>query len=287
MAQKYSKKVIADDKSSGAFLRGPTHKKHRNYVFTYYPEYEGEEIYNEAEMRYCYYGIEKCPSTGKLHYQGWCVFHNERSEIAVCKKYGCYFRIMEGKFKHNYKYCSKDNNVKEFGEPPCQGKRNDLKQYADDIREGIITIEDILIDDPIIYHKYGRTLEKIQNLVYKERTEKPEVHWYYGKGGCGKTRQAIDQHPDYYQKESRNIWWDGYKQQHTIIIDDFRKDDMPFNTLLKILDRYKYQGEIKGGHIHINSPLIIITSDEGPHHFWQGNDLVQIRRRIDVIKYFE
>lgn len=280
MEQKCSKQVIAD-KTSGSVSSGPTHQKGRRFVFTYYPEYEDEQIYDKEKMAYCYYGIEHCPTTGRLHYQGWCIFFNPRSEIAVCKEYCGRFRIMKGTYKDNYQYCGKDKNVREFGNAPEQGKRNDLKHYIDLIKNKQITLEDLLFENPTIYHQYGRTLNTALMYTYKHRTTKPTVHWYYGNAGTGKTLKAVSHNAEYYIKDTKTKWWDGYKQQHTIILDDFRKDDWAFNNLLRLLDYYEYTGEIKGGHININSPLIIITYDEGPHHYWQGNDLAQIKRRID------
>jgi len=67
-------------------------------------------------------------------------------------------------------------------------------------------------------------------------------------------------------------WWDGYRQQQVIMIDDF-EDDIPYRTLLKMIDRYQYQGQIKGGYVHINSPQMVITCEFPPSHFWSGNKL--------------
>lgn len=285
MEQKYSKQVIAEETSEAVSSR-PTHQKGRRFVFTYFPAFVNEQIYDAEKMAYCYYGIEECPTTKRTHYQGWCIFFNPRSEIAVCKEYGGYFRIMKGTIKSNYQYCGKDKNVQEFGTPPEQGKRNDLIHYIELIKNKEITIEDILFTDPMIYHKYGRTLNTALMYAYKHRTTKPKVHWYWGNAGTGKTVKAVSHNANYYIKDTKTRWWDGYKQQHTIILDDFRKDDWAFNNLLRLLDYYEYAGEIKGGHININSPLIIITSDEAPHHYWQGNDLAQIKRRIDECWHF-
>lgn len=266
----------------------PTSKRSRRFVFTYFPQNCTEvDFFDSEEMSYCYYGIETCPTTGKIHYQGWCIFFNPKTERAVCKKYNCYMRIMKGSFEDNYKYSSKDKNVKEFGEPPQQGKRNDLSDQVKCILEKKTNIKCILENDPMMYHKYGRTLEKVQNLVYKKRTEKPIVHWYYGATGVGKTKKATSINPDYYFYNTETKWWDGYTQQHTIILDDIRHDTFKLQTLLRLLDHYEYAGEIKGGFININSPYIIITSDEGPHRWWQGNDLKQIKRRIDLLVYFD
>jgi len=52
--------------------------------------------------------------------------------------------------------------------------------------------------------------------------------------------------------------------------------------LLRLLDKYPYQGQIKGGYVKINSN-IIITCEFPPEYFWKGNELAQITRRINKI----
>lgn len=229
---------------------------------------------------------EETSNTGYHHYQGFVCWKSQRWTYACKKKYGCYFAKMKGSLIQNDDYCSKQNKLTTFGTLPKQGARTDLKQIATDILEKKTNIIEILKNDPMIYHQYGRTLEKVQSLVYKKRTIKPIVHWYWGNGGTGKTRCAVSINPDIYIKQSSHKWWDNYTQQHTIIIDDFRKDNMPFDQLLRLLDYLPFDAEIKGGFVQIDSPYIIITCDEAPHHYWQGNDLTQIKRRIDECWHF-
>ena len=78
-------------------------------------------------------------------------------------------------------------------------------------------------------------------------------------------------------------WWDGYTNQDVILIDDF-DGKWPFRDLLRLLDRYPYQGQIKGGYVKINSPHIYITCEFPPADIYQpGNELNQIIRRLDII----
>lgn len=262
-------------------------ERSRTFVFTYYPEFDSEVFYDSEVMRYCKYGIEKCPTTGRTHYQGYCVFNSQRTTRSVCKKYNCYMRPMRGNISQNDTYVSKDGNIKEFGNKPKQGERNDLTSTVNALVNRETTLENIILNEPMLYHQYGRTLEKALSVSYTHRVLKPVVHWYFGASGSGKTRTAVELSNSYYIKDTNTKWWDGYEQQEVIILDDIRKDDIPFNQLLRLLDRYHYLGEIKGGHIPINSTYIVLTSDEPPWKWWQGNDLNQIRRRCDIIKKFE
>jgi len=67
----------------------------------------------------------------------------------------------------------------------------------------------------------------------------------------GKTRWAHDKFGQETYIAKITPLWDGYRQQQ-IMIDDF-EDDIPYRTLLKMIDRYQYQGQIKGGYV----PLIV------------------------------
>jgi len=80
------------------------------------------------------------------------------------------------------------------------------------------------------------------------------------------------------------MWWDGYEQQEAIIIDDF-DGKWPYRDLLRLLDRYPYQGQFKGGYFKVNSPYIYITCEFAPSYFWQGNEYAQVFRRLKEVKY--
>ena len=132
------------------------------------------------------------------------------------------------------------------------------------------------------YVKYHSGLDKLIGLTYPPRNSKPEVHWLYGKAGTGKTRYVIDNYTDVYIKDHTK-WWNGYRQQEVILIDDFDSHLWEFRVLLLVLDRYPYQGEYKGGYIHVNSPIIYVTCEFHPSHYWKDNDLAQVTRRLDSI----
>lgn len=86
-----------------------------------------------------------------------------------------------------------------------------------------------------------------------------------------------------------NKWWDGYSNQYVVIIDDYRCDLCPFSYLLKLLDRYPFMVEVKGGTVQFVSFYIIITAPIGPREMWvtrSNEDLNQLIRRIDEVRDF-
>jgi len=191
--------------------------------------------------------------------------------------------VANGGDEANLKYCSKDaTNLYQVGEPSeGQGKRNDIHDLVQKIRDGDITLEEVMYEYPEIYLRYSRSIKEYFNIRLKPRTEAPKVFWRWGLAGVGKTRYCIEKHPDHYVKDNTK-WWDRYNQQEAIIIDDF-DNNIPFRTILRMIDRYQYLAQVKNGYVHVNSPYIYITCEYPPSHFWQGNTLDQITRRLESI----
>lgn len=228
-------------------------------------------------------GKEVAPSTGTPHFQGYIRLKNAMT-FTTFQKYltrACIL-VANGNDHQNQKYSAKEGNLLfEYGTPSTQGKRNDLKAIAILIKNKQITLDELMFEYPDMYVKYSRAFEKMFNAIMTPRTNPPEVHWRWGLAGTGKTRYCIETHPDHYVKDG-TMWWDGYKQQEAIIIDDF-DNQIPFRTLLRMLDRYVYQGQVKGGYVHIDSPFIYITSEHPPEVYWSDNELQQVIRRLTSV----
>lgn len=139
-----------------------------------------------------------------------------------------------------------------------------------------------MFDYPLLYCKYFKSLEKMLSAMQPKREVPPHVYWRWGLSGTGKTRYCIETHETHYIKDG-TPWWDNYANQEAVIIDDF-DNNIPFRTLLRILDRYTYQGQIKGGYVNINSPYIYITCEFPPNKYWGGNELKQIERRLTSVQ---
>jgi hypothetical protein len=129
--------------------------------------------------------------------------------------------------------------------------------------------------------------EVLVKYIEPKRDWKPEVVWLWGPTGCGKTRRAFAESnaDDRWVSNSSLRWWDGYDGHSDVIIDDFRGDFAPFHTLLRILDRYEYAVEVKGGMRQLLARRIWITSCLPPDKVYPGcaERVDQLLRRIDSI----
>lgn len=279
-------------KKSTKYSEGNTKPpRSKNYCFT---SFQKEEPQWDDKMTYLCYGKEVCPTTQKEHWQGFVCFKNQIVYSGVQKSIGdrvAHVEIIKGTLADNKRYCTKEGNYKEFGELPKQGARHDLN----DIKERIIkgdTVDKIAMEDAYIYHQYGRTLNKIEDIVMrnKERTTMTKGIWYYGKTGTGKSHRAIQPYEikDRYIAPNDNGWFDGYTQQKVFILNDFR-GEIPYNQMLQLVDKWPYSLKRRGREpIPFISELVIITSSLPPelvYHNRQNEDMLeQLLRRFEVIE---
>lgn len=261
--------------------------RHRAYCFTINNPTEADHFAVTLLMKKAKYGIagEEIGENGTPHIQGYVHLENPMSFVCLKKFLSRgHIEAANGDDRHNYDYCSKQGKFKEWGQKSDgQGKRTDIKEIANLIKSGDITLNDIMFDYPDMYLKYSRSFEKMFNAVQPHREQQPEVHWRWGLAGTGKTRWVIQKHGanNVYIKDGTS-WWDGYSQQDVILIDDF-DNNIPYRTLLRILDRYRYQGQVKGGYVNINSPFIFITCEHPPSYYWRDNELDQVMRRLTSV----
>lgn len=114
-----------------------------------------------------------------------------------------------------------------------------------------------------------------------------KAFWYWGKSGRGKSRAAYFRFPKAYRKISNNKWWDGYRNQEEVILDDLDKkhDYMVYN--LKIWsDIYAFVAETKGSSMMIRPKVVVVTSNYYPKDIWsEESDLEPILRRFDVTEF--
>lgn len=129
------------------------------------------------------------------------------------------------------------------------------------------------------------TLEKI-SLAYAEPTailRRCVVYW--GKTGTGKTRRAWNEAGmGSYPKNPRTKWWDSYRGQKNVIIDEFR-GGIDITYFLQWTDRYPVLVERKGGGCPLEVESIWVTSNLHPKRWWPDMDpetLDALYRKVEI-----
>lgn len=260
----------------------------RAWVFTlnnYNDDHEAQ-IQN-LECKYLVYGHEVAPTTGTPHLQGFVSFHNQKDFNATRKLFpeGTHIEKKKASDFLASAYCKKDGDYFEKGEIPNQGKRSDL----DNVREILKTTNKMrMVVEVAQSYQSVKMAEQILKYHETPRTWKPEVFWFYGSTGTGKSKLAYEMlGEDCYTCLSTGRWFDGYDAHEHVLIDDMRKDFMKFHELLRLLDRYAMRVETKGGTRQFLARKIIITSCYRPEDmFSTREDIKQLLRRIDKIYFF-
>jgi hypothetical protein len=136
------------------------------------------------------------------------------------------------------------------------------------------------------YVRYKRSLEGYRQMVQEETEyEKPKVTVLWGEPGTGKSRFIYDNHKDIWAWPGKE-WFDGYTGQEVALFDDFDGTDFSYRLLLRVLDRYKINVPIKGGHVAFRPKYIYITSNLRPEDWYNLKNYKALLRRIDEIKHF-
>ena len=273
--------------------------KTRNFCFTYFGDTTLKDDYYISGMTYLIVGVETCPTTQRQHIQGFIIFKGPITLRCCIKKLSQDFKnghveICRGSVVDNIKYCSKEGNFKEFGaRPKGQGHRTDLDDVAQKMMKGEIKAEDILINDPMFYWQYGRVIEKLEDVALrkKHRSWMTTCEWIYGKTGTGKSEYAFKDFDEstHYVLEDDGGWWDAYKGQDIVIINDFR-GHIPYDQLLTLIDKYPKKVRRRGREpTSFLAKKIIITSSLRPEEVYKNrneNDSIeQLLRRIEIKKF--
>lgn len=229
---------------------------------------------------------EKC---GTLHYHFY-IEHKFQKSFNVMKKSfpRANLQVARGNASDAKAY-NKGEIILEKGTPKKQGARNDIKDVVNLVKECNMR----QIAEQCTSYQSLRTAEKMIVYFEKKRTFKPRVLWFYGATGTGKTKLAFEMLTeeygidDVYMTMDTNSWWQGYDGHRGVIIDDMRRDFSKFHVLLRLLDRYPYQVETKGGSRQLLAETMIITCPFMPEEMYNGReDVQQLIRRIDERKFF-
>jgi len=270
----------------------------RAWVFTI-NNYNDEAIEslrrNELGARYIIAGRE-CGELGTPHLQGYLYFDTKQTRVGISNKLkGAYVAIANGTPQENFAYCSKEGNYFEVGTLPTSreearkrgGQANAArwKSIIDHAEAG--DLEWIKSNDP---HAYVQLKPRLESLYAPDVVPLDGVllhEWWVGPSGSGKSRLLWELYPDHFAK-GINKWWDGYKHESVVAIEEWSPDNgLTAQALKKWADRYPFPGEIKGGLMTRLRPLkiIVLSNYTLDQCFPRKEDLDPLKRRFTVVEF--
>lgn len=239
-------------------------------------------------------GVERAPTTGKMHWQGYAELSKRwRMTQLVKLKFGWHVEPCKGNQGENLSYCSKDGNYVDHGEliKKNQGKRSDLDRMrtvlASSGLRGVIAAG--------ASYQAIKYAEKVVTYNETKRNWKPLVLYIQGESGQGKSTMASDiaeylfpGTDNKYTKSSNSKWFDGYDAHPVCILDDWRDSWWTLTESLGLIDRNECRVECKGGSRQFLARVIIMTSVKDFPTVYEkvkadGEPSFQFRRRFDRV----
>ena len=259
------------------------------------------------QVKYLVYQIERAPTTGQLHAQGFINLKQSR-KLSWLKKLINRDNTAHCEIAHDVPasilYCQKSESRVfgpwEYGtKPPCgQGARMDLVSLWDNIKAGKRTHE-LLEADPNVarYEKQIKFMrfDALEHLSDRQRTGVTN-YVFWGSTRTGKTFTAVNQMTrdhDFFKidctSQKGQIWFDGYEGQRVLIIDDFDSSLCSIGYLKVLLDKYSLRLPIKGAHTYAVWDTVIITSNTMPNAWFpdaKPEDQLALASRLHQIRHY-
>lgn len=252
---------------------------------------------DHEDVTYICAGQEVGAEEGRLHLQGYLELRVKRRRQRVSTMLGghCWLgrRYKKSSGAAAATYAKKDGCILfEAGEieTVTQGSRTDLDTIRERIQEGATELE-------IATEHFGQWCYHRKSFeVFRDMINAPP-HWrdvecvmLWGKTETGKSHYVRKyKYPGAYNVASKDLkWWNGYTNQETIVIEEYR-GQADESMLLEVLDGYALQLPTKGGFTWAKYKRVFITSNINPgqlHNFPNPESRAAFKRRFKAVIQF-
>lgn len=291
----------------------------RNYCFTVFPETEPNFPLDfdclpwHQSVTYAVYQLEICPTTGRLHLQGYLEL-DRAQRITQVKRNNAFLSTAHleprrGTQAQAIEYCEKEESraSEEWGDmagphyhgrpAPGQGARSDLGAICAMAMNGS-SLQQIASFAPATFVRNHNGISRLvaMQLAPRDRNDPEPVECVVllGAAGCGKTHKMYDlayeacepfktrladgsQATENPHVKMDGKWWDGYAGERVVVWDDFygSASGIDVGTWLRVVDKYPMQVEVKGGSVQMRGRKFFFTSNKHPREWWPSLNLAQ------------
>ncbi|AGA18368.1 hypothetical protein [uncultured marine virus] len=263
----------------------------RAWCFTLNNPGEWRPVFDDS-MRLLVYQLER-GDMGTPHLQGY-VKYLERKTFAAVKTLwpSAHLEPAKASPMQNLAYCTKPEGRLDgpwkYGDweraMGNQGERNDwhdIKAFlTEQLQLGVLT-EDELFDE-VIDRWPAKAREERAVRVHTEACKRrlmrsaiavnpsagerspPQIVVLWGPTGSGKTRRAWEEAGPLAYSKPQGQWFDGYRGQANVILDEWPDETIGIQLVLQMLDRYPLMVAVKGSFASWCPRRVWLTSNIEP-----------------------
>lgn len=233
--------------------------------------------------------LEIGENTGYQHWQ-LCVYYQKKVRPATVKDdFGEEAHVQLTRSAAAEQYVHKDETAVEgtrFELGRKSIKRNsdvDWDRVWDSAKEG--KFDEIPSDIRIrSYH----AITKIAKDHLAPTAQERKVYVFCGRTATGKSRRAWEEAGwTAYPKDPNTKFWDGYRGQENVVMDEFR-GKIDISNMLRWTDRYPVSVETKGSGVVFAAKNIWITSNLHPRYWYPDLDpetIEALLRRLEIVEF--
>lgn len=244
--------------------------------------------YLPSGVQYIKGQLEQGSQTDYLHWQILCSFAKKVSTTKVREIFGtsCHVELSRSSAANEYVWKEDTRVGHQFELGHLAMKRHssaDWDQVRRDAEQGNFSA----IPSDIFIRSYSN-LKRIHVDSLEPEMQEKSVSVFWGTTGSGKSHRAWTEAGwEAYPKDPNSKFWDGYRGQENVVIDEFR-GAISISHLLRWLDKYPVIVEVKGSSCVLKAKRIWITSNLPPEQWYPDLDnetLAALRRRLNVTHF--
>lgn len=256
----------------------------RSYVFTInnYTEEDEHQVFGlhwDFDATYVVAGKEVGGEKGTPHLQCYVHFSQPKSLKQVSEMLPrARIAAKRGTHKEASDYCKKDGDYYEWGKLPADdfhkagGEATRLlwQDTLDCIRNSDYIAVPVQATHLIKHAEYRVGRERMQNRDLTPLKVLRHLWIYSPTSGSGKTASVDSYFPGKYWYDHTDKWFEDYKGEDEVYLDDFDKyQRAKAGDLKRWVDHRPFRAQIKGGSLGLIRPKrIIVTSNYHPDEIW-------------------
>lgn len=277
-------------------------------------------VFDPNTMDFISYQQERCPHTGKLHWQGYLEIPRKLVLKSVKKIIGnsVHLQIRRGTQEEAIAYTMKDESAiagtrRQYGTKHAPDAPSQYKDCIADVKKGKQLME-LAVNHTAVMCRNFSGIQRTVNLLnlareqddYKDgkiKFRQLKVSVFWGDNGTGKSAMALREaliyangEPPYF-KTSPDIYFDNLNdgvwsgRRKCVILNDFYGGIIKLAQFLNFLDGYNSQLPVKGTFTPVYFEHVWITSNRHPSTWYTGEhisheSILGMYRRFTTILHF-